>query len=142
MITKKRKRVSLWVTIAVLLAVALVTMPLWGGAVGKQGATPYTPTQGEWLWLAMNTERALFTAEQEPSSVAVRYLYDRSKPNTIQIELLITADVAATAVRSAATIAEKRTMEMARLYGWDQWIRIEFQERKLTGPPEMESLLR
>jgi hypothetical protein len=130
----------LWTAALLLLAIS-VAVPMWGSDATKGGATPYTPTQGEWLWLALNAQQALFNSEQEPGVVTARYLYNRSKPNTIQIELLVLADASNTDVRRVATLAEQRTLEMAKLRGWDKWLGIEFKETKLTGPPQPEALL-
>ena len=125
-----------------VLAATAVAVPILGSDAGKGGASAYTPTQGEWLWLVLNTERALVDSEQEPLEVSVRYLYDRSKPNTIQIELLVNANAAGEAVRRQAAAAQERAKEAAKIRGWDGWLKIEFQEKRLTGLPQTETLYR
>jgi hypothetical protein len=140
---------ALFWTAALLLVVFSVAVPMWGSDVGKagsdagkEGTTPYTPTQGEWLWLVLNTERAVVNSEQEPDNVAVRYLYDRSKPNTIQIELLFLPGVLNVDVQGHASAARQHAIDTAKRHGWDKWLKVEFRETKLTAPPAMEALIR
>lgn len=113
-----------------------------GSDSDRGGDAPYTPTRGEWLCLVLNTQRALVNSEQEPLSMHVRYLYDRSKPNTIQIELLFGADIPRVEIRRRAEDAERGVREAARIHGWDRWLAIDFKETQLTGSASWENLYR
>jgi hypothetical protein len=133
---------KLFWTAALLVVVIGVAVPMWGGDAGREGASSYTPTQGEWLWLLLSTERAVVDSEQEPANIAVRYLYDRSKPNTIVIELLFLPDVINADVQNRAAVARQHAFDLAKRRGWDKWLNVEFRETKLSAPPAMEALIR
>jgi hypothetical protein len=124
------------------LAVAMLALagPLSGGDVNQGGAASYTPTQGEWLCLMLNTQEALFASEQQPDGVAVRYVYDRSQPNKVQIVILYSANVSAREVERQIKAAEQNTFEVAKLRGWDSWLKIEVTKTALTGRPTSQIL--
>jgi hypothetical protein len=124
------------------LAVAMLALagPLSGSDVNREGAAPYTPTQGEWLCLMLNTQEALFASEQQPDSVAVRYVYDRSQPNKLGIAILYGAHVNALEVQRQVRASQQRAMELAKLHGWDGWLKLELTRTALNGPPTPQIL--
>jgi hypothetical protein len=124
------------------LVVLALAGPLSGGEVQNGGAAPYTPTQGEWLCLLLNTQEALFASEQQPDDVAVRYVYDRSQPNKIQIMLLYGSQVNALEVRRQAHAAEQHAIDLAKARGCDKWLKLDLTRTKLPGRPEPQILER
>ncbi len=109
---------------------------------GTGGATPYTPTQGEWLCLMLNAEQGVFNGEQQPTDVHVRFLYDRSKPNTIEIELLGDINAVDTEMERQRLVTQQRVLAAAKDRGWDQWLKIEVKAIRITGPPTPQMLMR
>jgi len=124
------------------LAVAMLALAgsLSGSDVNQGGAASYTPTQGEWLCLMLNTQEALFASEQQPDSVAVRYVYDRSQPNKLGIAILYGAHVSALEVQRQVRAAQQHAMELAKLHGWDSWLKLELTRTALSGPPTSQIL--
>lgn len=125
-----------------VLITALVAPALSGGDTNQGGAAPYTPTQGEWLCLVLNTQRALVNSEQQPLDMQVRYLYNRTRPNTIQIELLFGENVPRVEVQRRAEDAQLRALDAAKVYGWDKWLKLDFKETHLSDAPGWENLYR
>jgi hypothetical protein len=128
--------------VGLVLVVASLATAMSGSEADREGAAPYTPTRGEWLCLVLNTQRALVNSEQEPLDVHVRYLYDRAKPNTIQVELLFRPDLPEVELRRRAEEAQRHAKEAAKTHGWDGWLKIEFKETQLAGPPTWENIYR
>jgi hypothetical protein len=124
------------------LVVLALAGPLSGGDVQNGGAAPYTPTQGEWLCLLLNTQEALFASEQQPDNVAIRYCYDRAQPNKIHIDMLYGANVNALELRRQAKAAEDHAMELAKLRGCDKWLKLDMTRTLLPGRPEPQILER
>jgi hypothetical protein len=98
----------------------------------RGGAEPYAPTRGEWLCLFLNSRQALFNSERVPRGVDVHYLYDLSKPDTIRIELLFSDGVGQSQLQHCAARAEDHVTETAKVHGWQNWLKIETAERKVT----------
>ncbi len=85
------RRVVGWMFACVAASLLIATIGVAaqsGGVVVHEGASPYTPTKGEWLCVNLNSRQALINSELARSGVGVRYLYDVSKPDSIQIEVL------------------------------------------------------
>jgi hypothetical protein len=123
-----------------VLVVLTVAGPLSGGDVDKGGAVPYTPTQGEWLCLLLNTQEALFSSEQQPDDVAVRYVYERSQPNKIKIVLLYTANTNALELRRQVQTAQQQALDVAKTRGWDKWLKLEVSASQSPGRRERQIL--
>ena len=126
--------------LGLILGVMAIAGPLSGSDVDNDGASPYAPTRGEWLCLLLNTQEALFSREQQPDDVAVRYLYNRSQPNKIQIALLYSSNVNAREVRRQAKFASEQAVEAAKLRGWDKWLKVELTQTQLSGRPPRQIL--
>lgn len=124
------------------LVVLALAGPLAGSDVQNGGAAPYAPTQGEWLCLLLNTQEALFASERQPDEVAVRYLYDRSQPNKIQIALVYGPQVNALEVRRQAKAAEQHATDLAKARGCDQWLKLEVTRTQMPSHPEPQILER
>lgn len=119
--------------LGLVTAVMAVAGPLSGSDIDNGGATRYAPTQGEWLCLQLNTQEALFSSEQQPDDVAVRYVYERSQPNKIQIVLLYTTNANALEVRRQTQTAQRQAMDVAKARGWDKWLKLEVVASQVTG---------
>jgi hypothetical protein len=73
---------------ASILVAGLMAASQPGNDTERGGASPYTPTKGEWLCLLLNSRQALANSERAPRGVDVHYLYDLSKPDVLRIRLL------------------------------------------------------
>ena len=104
--------------------------------------SPYVPTKGEWLCLFLNSRHALMNSERVPGGVAVHYLYDLTKPDTIRIKVLFTAGTSEEQVRRYADRAEHHAIEAAKVHGWQNWLKIDHEERKVTDMFASEELMR
>jgi hypothetical protein len=107
----------------------------------RGGAAPYTPTKGEWLCLLLNSRHALMNSERVPGGVAVHYLYDLSKPDTIRIKVLYGVGTSPAQVDRYAARAEQHATEAAKARGWLGWLKIEREERRATDQPSADSLI-
>jgi len=120
--------------LAPILVVAALAgaVPLLGGAASEEdGASPYTPTCGEWLCLELNTHVAVVTAEQKLTELDIRFQHDKAKPNAITIEILYDpAVVSLDGVRSRARRAEDYARKRAARHGWDKWLELEVKPVK------------
>jgi hypothetical protein len=129
-----------WGTILVLALAAVVTS-VTGGEPDRGGRVPYTPTQGEWLCMNLNMDQALADSEAiATSGVYVRYVYDKSNPDTIQITLVYGPSGTNSELQARAAAAEKHVHDVARLHGWEQWVKVEFKEEKISGGPITEAV--
>ena len=117
---------------ASLLAATLVAAAQRGVETDRGGASLYTPTKGEWLCLLLNARQALANSERAPRGVDVHYLYDLSKPDVLRIRLLFVAGTSQDQVHICAARAEEHATEAAKVYGWQGWLKIEFEERTVT----------
>jgi hypothetical protein len=117
---------------ASLLVAALVATAQTGTDTDRGGASPYTPTQGEWLCLFLNSRQALSNSARAPGGVAVHYLYDESKPDIIRIQVLFGEGTSQEQVHRCGTRAAYHATEAAKVHGWQKWLKIEREERKVT----------
>jgi hypothetical protein len=117
---------------ASLLLATLVGASQPGTDSERGGASPYTPTKGEWLCLLLNSRQALANSQRVTGVVAARYVYDSSKPNTIRIEVLFGEGTSREQVQRCRVRAEHRAVEAAKAHGWQDWVKIEHEERKVT----------
>ena len=128
-------RPTVWIVscgAASLLAVTLAAAPKRGTDTDHGGASPYTPTKGEWLCLFLNSRQALVNSERMTNGVAVHYLYDASKSDTIHIKVLFGEGASQEQVRRCAARAEQRASEAAKAHGWQDSLKIDREERKVT----------
>jgi hypothetical protein len=129
------RRTVVWILsfgAASILVATLLAAPQRGTDSEHGGASPYTPTKGEWLCLFLNSRQALVNSERMTNGVAVHYLYDASKPDTIQIKVLFGEGASQEQTRRSAARAEQRATEAAKAHGWQDWLKIEREERKVT----------
>jgi hypothetical protein len=125
---------------AAMLIPTILTLTLAGLMLGAHsgpggGGTPYTPTQGEWLCVLLNMDEAAAADVQFPTGTGVRFRHDHTKPDTIQIELLYNVNVPESELRHRAQHAERQAQEVAKLKGWEGWLRTEVTQTKVTRRP-------
>jgi hypothetical protein len=113
-----------------------------GNETDRGGASPYTPTRGEWLCVFLNSRQALINSERVPNAVAAHYLYDLSNPDTVRIEVLPTEGVSEEQVQRRAAQAKYEVSEAAKVYGWQNWLKVELDERKVTDRLSEDALTR
>jgi len=138
-------RTVIWIVscgAASFLVATLMAAPQRAADTERGGASPYTPTQGEWLCLFLNSRQALMNSERPPRGVDVHYLYDLSKPNVLRIELLYVEGTGKEQVHICAARAEQHATEAAKVYGWQNWLKIEFEERTITYLSRSDALIR
>jgi hypothetical protein len=124
---------TLFFAAASLFVATLVTASQTATEKDRGGAAPYTPARGEWLCLLLNSRQALASSQRAAGGVAVHYVYDASKPDTVRIEVLFgEGGSSAEQVRRCAERAEQHAIETAKVYGWQNWLKIEREERKVT----------
>jgi hypothetical protein len=131
-----------WVITAVV-ASALAAIA-WAAEPNDDGGDAlYTPTKAEWLCVLLNVDRAVTDGSQFASSgLGARYRYDHTRPDTVQIELLYPVRAPKKAVRYRARQAEEQARKMAKLRGWDGWLRTEIIETEIVSRPFSEPLER
>jgi len=130
------RRVVGWMFACVAASLLIATIGVAaqsGGVVVHEGASPYTPTKGEWLCVNLNSRQALINSELARSGVGVRYLYDVSKPDSIQIEVLFCQGTQDEQVKRWGALAKLRATEAAKVHGWQNWLTIELREQKVVG---------
>jgi len=125
-----------------LLVATLVAASQSGPDKLRGGASSYTPTKGEWLCLFLNSRQALINSQRAIGGVAVHYLYDLSKPDTIQIKVLFGEGTSEEQVHRSAARAEYHATEAAKVHGWQDWLKIEREERKVTDMFASDALIR
>jgi hypothetical protein len=84
------------------------------------------------LCLFLNSRQALVNSQRTTGGVAVHYLYDSSKPDTLRIKVLFGEGTTAEQVHRCAARAEHHATEAAKAHGWLDWLKIEHEERKVT----------
>jgi hypothetical protein len=125
--------------VGAIVAAALVSLAL-GADTDSGGGTRYTPTQGEWLCMLLNMDEAAADEMQFPTGAGIRYRYDHERPDTIEIELLYSANIGAPERRNRAKYAEQTAKEVAKLKGWDGWLKLKLTEKKITDRPGAKPL--
>ncbi len=115
-----------------LLVATLVAASPRGTDTDRGGASPYTPTKGEWLCVFLNSRQALVNSQRVTGGVAVQYLYDVSRPDTIRIKVLFGEGSSEVQVHRCTARAEHHAIEVAKAHGWLDWLKIEREERKVT----------
>ena len=138
-------RTILWILscgAATLLAATLVAASQRGTETDHGGASLYTPSKGEWLCVLLNSRQALINSERAPRGVNVHYVYDLSKPDVLRIRLLYVEGTGKDQVHICAVRAEQHAIEAAKVYGWQNWLKIEFEERTVTYLSHSDSLIR
>ena len=125
-----------------LLAAISIAVPLRGHDDQSNGGSPYTPTRGEWLCLYLNVQEALLNSEHIPSETAIRYLYDRSRPNIIRIQVLSGEWISPDRARHLAIAAQQDVAAVARAHGWERWLRTETEQRTVADLHNSEILMR
>ncbi len=127
---------------ASLLAATLLAAARPGPDTDRGGASPYTPTKGEWLCLFLNSRQALVNSQRAIGGVAVHYSYDLSEPDTLRIKVLFADGTSEEQVRRCAARAEHHALEAAKVHGWQNWLKIEREERKVADMFASDTLLR
>ena len=117
---------------ALLLVATLAAAPQAGTDMSHGGASPYTPTKGEWLCLYLNSRQALANSQRATGGVCVHYLYDASKPDTLRIKVLFAEGTSMDQVHRWEAKAERHAAEVAKAHGWQDWLKIEFDEQRVT----------
>ncbi len=126
---------------AIFVATVVAASQREAGA-DRGGATPYTPTRGEWMCLLLNSRQAVANS-QRSGGLAVRYVYDLSKPDTVCIEILYGEGTTSDdQLHLCAARAEHHAVEAAKVYGWQDWLKIEHRERKVTDMFASDELIR
>jgi hypothetical protein len=111
------------------------------GAEPDGGGAPYTPTRAEWLCVLLNADRAVTDGAQFANSgLGVRYHHDHTKPDAIQIEVLYPVRAPKKAVRARLRQADEQAHAMAKLRGWDDWLKTEIVETEIITRPTSEPL--
>ena len=123
--------------VAALLAAAPRVTELDGG-----GASPYTPTKGEWLCLFLNSRQALMNSETARGGLTVHYLYDKSRPDAIRIKVLFGEGTTQDQVHHYAARAEQHAFEVAKCHGWENWLKTDLDEQKVTDRSAADTLIR
>ncbi len=138
------RRVSWILSLAAasLLVASMMAASRPGIETNRGGASPYTPTKGEWLCVFLNSRQALINSERVTDAVAVHYLYDLSKPDTIWIEVLPMEGASEKQLQRRAAQAEYEVIEAAKVYGWQNWLKVELDERKVTDRRTEDALIR
>jgi hypothetical protein len=126
--------------VAAVAASGITCCLLGAGSADNGGGAPYTPTRGEWLCVLLNMDEAAANDIQIPEGIGVRYEYDLAKPDTIQIEVVYTANVSAKERKRRGKEAEQQARELARLKGWDGWLKTELKETKYSEFPTARPL--
>jgi len=127
---------------ASLLAATLLGAAQRGTDSDRGGASPYTPTKGEWLCLLLNSRQALMNSELARGGFAVHYLYDKSRPDAIRIKVLFGDGTSREHVHRYALQAEGDAIEAAKVHGWQNWLKIEVDEQKVTDRFASDTLIR
>lgn len=115
---------------AVVAAVLLMILSAAAnGADGPgRGGDPYRVSQAEWLCLTLNVEQTVNAIYRSPGDVAIRYVWDESRPDTVDIVISYPPRlVGPRAVEVRAEQAKNRLLEAARRRGWDSWLRMEIR---------------
>lgn len=127
---------------ASLLVATLVAAAPRGTDADRGGASPYTPTKGEWLCLFLNSRQALRNSEVARGGLAVHYLYDLSKPDVLRIKVLFDEGTTEEQAQRDAARAAEDAIEIAKVHGWQNWLKIEREERKVTERLTSDTLIR
>jgi hypothetical protein len=109
----------------------LVAAPQRETGTDRGGASPYTPTKGEWLCLLLNSRQALVNSQRVTGGATVHYFYDVSKPDTIRIKVLFGEGSSEEQVHRCTARAEHHAIEAAKAHGWLDWLKIEREEQKV-----------
>lgn len=125
-----------------LLLAPIVAASQHGVIPDQDGAASYIPTRGEWLCLVLNTQRALTNSEHTPRVSVIHFLYDRSRPNVVVIQVLSDLGANREQVRRCTARAERQAAEAAKTYGWQGWLKIEREEQQLTDVSTLKGLIR
>jgi hypothetical protein len=126
---------------AMVLFVTTVVGAAQHGA-GPAGAETYSPTRGEWLCVLLNARQALSNSERIPREMLVHFFHDRSAPNVIFVEVLADKSSDKSVVRRYMARAKERAIATSRIYGWQDWLRVEQKELEFTDASAAESLIR
>ena len=139
------RRTVVWILscgAASLFVAAMMAASPRGSDTDRGGASPYTPTKGEWLCLFLNSRQALLNSESARGGLTVHYLYDQSQPDAIRIKVLFADGTNPEQVHRFAARAEKEAVEAAKCRGWQHWLKTEIDEEKVTERSTSDALLR
>jgi hypothetical protein len=128
--------------VAAIVAVVLGSFALAADpdSDADSGGASYTPTRGEWLCMLLNLDEAVSAEMQWAMGAGVRFRYDHNRPDTIEIEVLYNANVGANERRNRAEHAERQARELAKIKGWDGWLKTKLTETKITKRPSVKPL--
>ena len=108
-----------------VLSILVLILPLTSSAQAQQtpdrpGLRPYTPTQVEWLALAVNSQLRHDPSADSPYSLAVV----QSDHETLLIFVRYHPTVNREIMNSSIDTAREVIMITAKSYGWDKWVKI------------------
>ncbi len=99
------------------------TIPKVNTTVGKtQGDMPYTPTKLEWLALQLN-----ILAGYQTENIDIDYIEVKNK-DTIVIHIGYSPNTSAEILTLAEKASKDAVRRLAKLYGWDNWVKIDLQK--------------
>ena len=127
---------------ASLLVAALMAASPRGTETDRGGAVPYTPTRGEWLCLVLNSRQALINSETVRGGLTVHYLHDKSQPDAIRIKVLFGEGTTPEQVHRYAAQAEEQALAVAKRHGWQDWLKTNLDEQKVTERSAADTLMR
>ena len=72
----------------------------------------------------------------------MHYLYDKSRPDAIRIKVLFGDGTNREYLHRFAAQAEGDVIEAAKCHGWQDWLKIEIDEQKVTDRFASDTLIR
>lgn len=117
--------------LATLLVVTITTTFFLGADAQDGGATPYTPSRGEWLSLELNVRQVLAEAPSIANEVSVRYQYNDERPNTLHIQVFYDANVSPLELQNQVNDAKQQAIGLARTKDWDHWLKLDVEKIKI-----------
>jgi hypothetical protein len=90
----------------------------------------------------LNSRQALVNSERAPTGLAVHYLYDSSRPDVLRIQMLYPEGTQEQQVDQCLDRAESRTIETAKVYGWQSWLKVERERRHIAYRYNVDALIR
>ena len=140
-----KRRTAAWVlgSVAATFLVAMLTAASNStNDKDREGAAPYTPSKGEWLCMVLNSRQALVNSQRIPAGADAEYLYDSSKPNTITVRLIFNENTSEAQLRRCADRARRHVTEAAKVHGWEGWLTIDIDRRKVNFEKPTDDLIR
>ncbi|MEE8453066.1 MAG: hypothetical protein V3R99_14165 [Thermoguttaceae bacterium] len=123
----RKRRWPLGGSVVAAVALLMILSPAANGADDPgRGGDPYIPSQAEWLCLTLNVDDAVNAIYRSAGDIAIRYVWDESRPDTVEIFLSYPSKlVGPRAVEVRAEQAKSRLLEAAGRRGWRSWLKME-----------------